>query len=163
MTGINTDAKDNDILIAAVSISLTHASSLGYYSGCCFSSEGHPYSSVWLFLGVRTPITFFQVYLTQFCFCCCLWCCAQSLQSCPTLCNLWPVAHQAPLSMEFSSQEYWSGLPCLPPGDLPNLGIEPIFLASPSLQAVSLPTKPLEKPLLLFSFNQFCSRDTLPY
>ena len=35
------------------------------------------------------------------------------------------VAHQAPLSMEFSRQEYWSGLPCLPPGDLPNPGIEP--------------------------------------
>ena len=36
--------------------------------------------------------------------------------------NLWPVAHQAPLSMGFSRQEYWSGLPCLPPGDLPDPG-----------------------------------------
>ena len=41
------------------------------------------------------------------------------------------VAHQAPLSMEFSRQEYWSGLPCLPPGDLPNPGIE---LRSPALR-----------------------------
>ena len=35
----------------------------------------------------------------------------------------WTVAHQAPLSMEFAKQEYWSGLPFLPSGDLPNLGI----------------------------------------
>ena len=37
--------------------------------------------------------------------------------------TLWAVAHQAPLSMGFSRQEYWSGLPCPPPGDLSNLGI----------------------------------------
>ena len=37
----------------------------------------------------------------------------------------WTVAHQAPLSMEFSRQAYWSGLPFPSPGDLPNLGIEP--------------------------------------
>ena len=86
MKGINTDTKDNDILIAAVSISLIHASSLGSYSGCCFSSEGHPYSSVWLFLCARAPVTFSPgLFDTQFCFCCCLLCCAQSLQSCPTL------------------------------------------------------------------------------
>ena len=46
----------------------------------------------------------------------------------------WTVA-QAPLSMRFSRQEYWSGLPCLPPGDLPNPGIEP---GSPALQIDSL-------------------------
>jgi len=46
------------------------------------------------------------------------------------------VARQAALSMGFSRQEYWSGLPCLPPGDLPNPGIKP---ASPALQAGSLP------------------------
>ena len=37
----------------------------------------------------------------------------------------WTVAHQAPLSMGFSRQEYWSGLPFPPPGDLPNPGIKP--------------------------------------
>ena len=37
----------------------------------------------------------------------------------------WTAAHQAPLSMEFSRQEYWSGLPFPPPGDLPDPGIEP--------------------------------------
>ena len=45
----------------------------------------------------------------------------------------WTVAHQAPLPMEFSRQEYWSGVPFLTPGDLPNPGVEPAFLASPAL------------------------------
>ena len=45
----------------------------------------------------------------------------------------WTVAHQAPLSMGFSRQEYWSGLPCPPPRDLPNSGIEPLSLMSPAL------------------------------
>ena len=45
----------------------------------------------------------------------------------------WTVAYQAPLSMGFSSQEYWNGLLCPPPGDLPNPGIEPISLMSPAL------------------------------
>ena len=43
----------------------------------------------------------------------------------------WTVAHQAPLSMGFPRQEYWSGLPFPSPGDLPNLGIEPASPASP--------------------------------
>ena len=51
-------------------------------------------------------------------------------QSCPTLCDPWSVAHQAPLSMGFSRQEYWSGLPFPSPGDLPNPGTEPTALAS---------------------------------
>ena len=55
----------------------------------------------------------------------------------------WTVACQAPLSMEFSSQEYWSGLPCPPLGDLPNPGIEP---RSPTLQADSLPSELSAKP-----------------
>ena len=45
----------------------------------------------------------------------------------------WTVAHQAPLSMEYSRQECWSGLPFPPPGDLPNPGIEPTSLVSPAL------------------------------
>ena len=53
------------------------------------------------------------------------------------------VAHQAPLSMEFSRQEYWSGLPCPPPGDLPNPGIKP---RSPTLQEDSLSVELLGKP-----------------
>ena len=50
--------------------------------------------------------------------------------------TLWTVTHQAPLSMGFSRQEYWSGLPCPPPGDLPDTsdpGTEPMSLMSPAL------------------------------
>ena len=50
----------------------------------------------------------------------------------------WTVAHQAPLSMGFSRQEYCSGLPCPSPGDLPDPGMEPVSFASPALQADSL-------------------------
>ena len=45
----------------------------------------------------------------------------------------WTVAHQVPLSMGFSRQEYWNGLPFPPPGDLPDSGIELTSLASPAL------------------------------
>ena len=45
----------------------------------------------------------------------------------------WTAAFQAPLSMGFSGQEHWSGLPCPPPGDLPNPGIEPLSLMSSAL------------------------------
>ena len=54
------------------------------------------------------------------------------------------VAHQTPLSMGFSRQEYWSGLPFPSLGDLPNPGTEP---ESATLQADSLPSEPLGKPL----------------
>ena len=59
-------------------------------------------------------------------------------QSCLTLATPWTVAHQAPLYMGFSRQEYWSGLPFPSPGDLPNPGTEP---RSPALQADSLLTE----------------------
>ena len=49
----------------------------------------------------------------------------------------WTVAHQVPLSMEFSREEYWSGLPFPSSGDLPDPGIEP---GSPALQAEALPS-----------------------
>ena len=55
----------------------------------------------------------------------------------------WTVAHQAPLSMDFSRQEYWSGLPFPSPGDLPDPGIKS---KSPSLLADSLSSDPLGKP-----------------
>ena len=59
-------------------------------------------------------------------------------KSCTTLATPWTVACQAPLSMGFSRQAYWSGFPFPSPGDLPDLGIEP---GSPALQADSLPTE----------------------
>ena len=57
---------------------------------------------------------------------------------CPTLATPWTVALQAPLFMEFSRREYWSGLPFTSPGDLPDPGIEP---RSPTMQADSSPSK----------------------
>ena len=57
--------------------------------------------------------------------------------------TLWTVAHQAPLSMGFSRQEYWNGLPFPSPGDLPDPGIEP---RSPALQADALTSEPPGKP-----------------
>ena len=66
---------------------------------------------------------------------------AKSLQSCPTLCI---IDCQALLSMEFSRQEYWSGLPFPSPGDLPNPWIEH---QSPALQADSLPLRHQEGPV----------------
>ena len=59
-----------------------------------------------------------------------------------TLCNLWIVTRHAPLHIRFSRQEYWSGLLCHPPGDLPDPEIKPISPASPALQSGSLPTEP---------------------
>ena len=51
----------------------------------------------------------------------------------PHFATPWTIAHQAPLSIGFSRQEYWSGLPCPPPGDLPDPGTEPTTLKSPAL------------------------------
>ena len=65
----------------------------------------------------------------------------------------WTVAHQAPLSMGFSRQEYWSGLPFLSPRDLPNPGIKP---GSPALQADALPSEPPGKPKVKMKVAQLC-------
>ena len=66
----------------------------------------------------------------------------------------WTVARQAPLSMEFSRQEYWSGLPFPSPADLPNPGIEP---RSPELQADALPAELPGKPWCLEEWCQIRS------
>ena len=99
----------------------------------------------------------------------------------------WTVARQAPLSMGFSRQEYWSGLPCPPPGDLPDPGIKPTSLYSPALAggfftASTSPRKPrnakgfAQAPELVTAFNLesksliihpvlfllFCSENNVP-
>ena len=61
----------------------------------------------------------------------------------PLFVTLWTVACHAPLSMEFSRQEYWSGLPFPLPGDLPDPSVK---LGSPALQADSLLSEPPGKP-----------------
>jgi len=60
--------------------------------------------------------------------------------------TLWAIACQALLSMEFSRQEYWNGLPFPPPGDLPDPGIEPTSLASSALAGEFFSTEPLGRP-----------------
>ena len=79
-------------------------------------------------------------------------CLCSVAQLCLTLCD--PMdpqvplrgTRQAPLSVEFSRQEYWSGLPFPTPGDLPDPGIEPIPLASPALTGGSFTAEPPGKP-----------------
>ena len=61
--------------------------------------------------------------------------------------------HQAPLSLGFSRQEYWSVLPFLPPGDLPYPGMEPASLESPALAGGFSTTAPPRKPHLQHTYN----------
>ena len=74
---------------------------------------------------------------------CCVLSCVQLFET------PWTVARQAPLSMEFSRKEYWSGLPFPSPGHLSNPEIEPGF---PALHADSLPSEPPGKPII--NYNQ---------
>ena len=80
--------------------------------------------------------------------CACLLSCFSHVQLFVTL---WTIALQAPLSVGFSRQEYWSGLPCPPPLDLPDPGIKPGSLAAPASQADSLLLSHQESPPRLCS------------
>ena len=68
------------------------------------------------------------------------------------------VACHAPLSMEFSRQEYWNGLQCSPSGDLPNIGTEPTSPGSPELQAILYP---LSHPGSTYPAQLFNKRDPI--
>ena len=82
-----------------------------------------------------------------------LWVCVCLLVTRPCLTVIpWTIAHQTPLSMAFSRQEYWSELPSPPPGDLPNPGIKP---RSPTLQADSLLSEPTTAHKLNIYFNNW--------
>ena len=79
--------------------------------------------------------------------------CVLNLFSCIQLfATPWNVAHQAPLCMELPRQEYWSGLPCPPPGDLLHPEIKP---GSPALAGKFFMAEPPGKPSLDSVFNQF--------
>ena len=67
--------------------------------------------------------------------------------------TLWTVAGQAPLSLGFSRQEYWSGLRFPAPGDLPDPGIEPASLMSPALAAGFFTTRAIWEALSLYILN----------
>ena len=86
----------------------------------------------------------------------CVCVCAPAAQSCLTLFNPWTVAHQAPLSIGFSRQEHWSGLPFPSPGDLPDPGIEP---TSPALAGGFFNTEPQGKSLCtgVYKVAQSCT------
>ena len=75
----------------------------------------------------------------------------QSLSCAQLFVTPWTAACQAPLFMEFSRQEYLSGLPSSPPGDLPDSGIEPVSPISPALAGGSFTTKPLVYLTLKFN------------
>ena len=72
------------------------------------------------------------------------WCHFIRVRLCSTL---WTVAHHNSPSMGFSRQEYWSGLPCPPPRDLPDPGIETVSPVSPALAGGFFTTRPPGKPL----------------
>ena len=90
--------------------------------GCC--CEGR---SLDLTAGLVTELWGLSVKSNHVCVCVCVLSPVQLFKT------PWTVACQAPLSIEFFRQEYWSGLPCPPLGDLPNLGIEHPSLMSPAL------------------------------
>ena len=75
---------------------------------------------------------------------------AQSLSHVQLFVTPWAAAHQAPLTMEFPRQEYWSGLP-FPTTEDPNPGIKPVSLASPALAGGFFTTEPPEKPQAWFN------------
>ena len=89
-----------------------------------------------------------------------LFCVFVVTQSCPTLCNPMECNRQAPLSMGFSRQECWSGLPFPSPGGLPDPGIEPRSLA---LQADALPSEPPGKGKSLSRVRLFATPWTIAY
>ena len=78
---------------------------------------------------------------------------AQSVSRFRLFATPWTIAHQVPLSMGFSRQEYWYRLPCSPPGALPDLGIEPM---SPALQADSLPSENIR---ILIAVSHHCTAE----
>ena len=78
-----------------------------------------------------------------------LWQKVKSLSPIRLFVTPWTVAYQAPLSMGFSRQQYWNGLPFPSPGDLPNPEIEP---GSPALQADTLPSELPGKPQIFFKY-----------
>ena len=71
---------------------------------------------------------------------------AQSLSRVQLFATPWTVAREVPLSIRFSRQEYWNGLPFLPVGDLPDPGIEPMSSASPASVDRFFSTEPPGKP-----------------
>ena len=81
--------------------------------------------------------------------------CAQLLSRVLLFASPWTTARQAPLSMKFPREEYWSGLPSPPPGDLPDPGIKPTSLMSPVLAGGCFTTEPPGKPMVHLKLTQY--------
>ena len=88
-----------------------------------FSLTDNSFQKIWYINIYKGPVLF----------------CLSHFRHVPLFVTPWTVAYQAPLSMGFSRQEYWSGLPCPPAGDLPEQGIEHASLMSPALAVRFLP------------------------
>ena len=101
--------------------------------------------TIFRYVFVRACVLWGRQYLGV-CVCVCV--CVKSFQLCLTLCDPTDCTHQAPLSLGFSRQEYWSGLPCPPPGDLPDQGSNPYLLHLLHWQAGSSALAPPGKPSL---------------
>ena len=87
--------------------------------------------------------------------------CAQSLSHVQLFGPPWTPTHQTPLSMEFSRQEYWNGLPFPTPGDLPDPGMKPLSLMSPALASGFFITAPPGKPQYHDYFTSFTPYNNL--
>ena len=112
--------------------------------------------NLWLLILIhsffRDVFIFLTVYNSSYLLC--VLCVCKSLSRVQLFATPWAAAHQYPLSMEFSRQEYCSRLPFPSPGDLPDPGIEPM---SPALQADSLPFELQGSPFLLIIKHQICT------
>ena len=89
-------------------------------------------------------------------------CCSKPPQSCLTLCDPLDCSFQASMSMGFSRQEYWSRLPCPPPGDLPHPGIEPTSSLSSALSGRFFTTSATRKHAYMCACVQFRRRAWQP-
>ena len=138
-----------------------HCSTAGTFHGviCCLFIHVHSNTYILCAEKLMSPqkITSILAKVVKFYFFNCFPKCVRA-QSRPALCHSMDWAGQAPLSMGFSRQEYWSGLPFPPPADLPDPGIKPASLASPALQVDFLPLSHLGSPKYLLinivSINQ---------
>ena len=115
----------------------------------------HSLCSIRLLINSKYRVSFLAPLASRWCTPAC-----QVAQSCLTLCHPVGCSRQAPLSMGFSRQEHWSGVPCLPSGDLPNPGIKPVSPISPAVD--SLLSEPLGKPkLMVENLNQVFKRNSV--
>ena len=99
-----------------------------FYTARWLSRDTYIYTYTYIYICIHTHV--------------CLCVCTQSLSCIWLFASPWTVACQAPLSMEFSRKEYWSGLPFPPPGDLPDLGNEPVSCLAGRFFTTEPPRKP---------------------